>query len=249
MALPATMKVLSLVPGLILVMLAAVLTDASIELLVWFSRAVGATSYGEAMGDAFDPLKYTPAVSVALAVVFVVITVGIATIKLMKGQIPMPKLFPDVHDWSSTWRLPTAAPVLGERYHLLEWHRGMEPNTPMEKFNRVHSSIRNVIERSFGLLKMKWQILYKMPCYPMYKHKMIVEAAMVLHNYIREHGGQDPDFARFDRDPNFIPTIPERYNKYAVPRTASDESTPERSTGTMDLFRDELATALSISWR
>uniref|UniRef100_A0A0E0QRS3 Amino acid transporter transmembrane domain-containing protein n=1 Tax=Oryza rufipogon TaxID=4529 RepID=A0A0E0QRS3_ORYRU len=53
MALPATMKVLSLVPGLILVMLAAVLTDASIELLVWFSRAVGATSYGEAMGDAF----------------------------------------------------------------------------------------------------------------------------------------------------------------------------------------------------
>uniref|UniRef100_A0A0E0IJY0 Amino acid transporter transmembrane domain-containing protein n=1 Tax=Oryza nivara TaxID=4536 RepID=A0A0E0IJY0_ORYNI len=112
MALPATMKVLSLVQGLILVMLAAVLTDASIELLVWFSRAVGATSYGEAMGDAFDPLKYTPAVSVALAVVFVVITVGIATIKLMKGQIPMPKLFPDVHDWSSTWRLPTAAPVL-----------------------------------------------------------------------------------------------------------------------------------------
>jgi sodium-coupled neutral amino acid transporter 2 len=53
MALPATMKVLGLVPGLILVMLAAVLTDASIELLVRFSRAVGATSYGEAMGDAF----------------------------------------------------------------------------------------------------------------------------------------------------------------------------------------------------
>lgn len=141
------------------------------------------------------------------------------------------------------------APYKGERYHLLEWHRGMEPNTPMEKFNRVHSSIRNVIERSFGLLKMKWQILYKMPCYPMYKQKMIVVAAMVLHNYIREHGGEDPDFARFDRDPNFIPTIPERYNKYAVPRTASDESTPERSAGTMDLFRDELATALSISWR
>lgn len=141
------------------------------------------------------------------------------------------------------------APYKGERYHLPEWHRGMEPNTPMEKFNRVHSSIRNVIERSFGLLKMKWQILYKMPCYPMYKQKMIVVAAMVLHNYIREHGGEDPDFARFDRDPNFIPTIPERYNKYAVPRTASDESTPERSAVTMDLFRDELATALSISWR
>nr|CAB3447798.1 unnamed protein product [Digitaria exilis] len=34
MALPATMKVLGLVPGLVLIVLAALLTDASIELLV-----------------------------------------------------------------------------------------------------------------------------------------------------------------------------------------------------------------------
>jgi len=53
MALPATMKVLGLVPGLVMIVLAALLTDASIELLVRFSRAVGARSYGAAMGDAF----------------------------------------------------------------------------------------------------------------------------------------------------------------------------------------------------
>lgn len=53
MALPATMKVLGLVPGLVMIVLAAFLTDASIELLVRFSRAVGARSYGAAMGDAF----------------------------------------------------------------------------------------------------------------------------------------------------------------------------------------------------
>jgi hypothetical protein len=86
----------------------------------------------------------------------------------------------------------------------------------MERFNRVDSSIRNVIKRSFGLLKMKWPILFKIPCYPMYKQKMIVVAIMVLHNFIREHGGEDEDFARFDRDSSFTPTIPERYNKYAV---------------------------------
>jgi hypothetical protein len=34
-----------------------------------------------------------------------------------------------------------------------EWHIGMEPKTPNEKFNRIHSIIRNVIERSFGVLK------------------------------------------------------------------------------------------------
>jgi hypothetical protein len=47
------------------------------------------------------------------------------------------------------------APYKGERFHIPEWHRGEEPNTPTERFNRAHSSIRNVIEWSFGLLKMK----------------------------------------------------------------------------------------------
>jgi len=112
-----------------------------------------------------------------------------------------------------------------------EWHRGMEPKTPKEKFNRIHSSIRNVIERSFGVLKMKWQILYKMPNYPMWKQKMVVVACMVLHNFIREHNSEDVDFARFDRDPNFVPTIPQRYNRFAVP---SDGSTPEGSATVME---------------
>lgn len=36
-------------------------------------------------------------------------------------------------------------------------------------------------------LKMKWQILYKMPPYSMLTQKKIVAATMVLHNFIREH--------------------------------------------------------------
>jgi hypothetical protein len=88
-----------------------------------------------------------------------------------------------------------------ERYQLPEWHRGMEPNTPKEKFNRIHSLVRNIIERSFGVLKMKWQILYKMLGFSMLTQKKIVAATMVLHNFIREH-------ARDDEDPNFLPTIP-----------------------------------------
>ena len=92
-------------------------------------------------------------------------------------------------------------PYKGERYHIPEWHRGMEPKTPKERFNRIHSSICNVTKRSFGLPKMKWYILYKMPSYPMCKQKMFVVATMVLHNFIREYDGVDLDFARFDRDP------------------------------------------------
>ncbi|CAN6214255.1 unnamed protein product [Urochloa humidicola] len=194
MALPATMKVLGLVPGLVMIVLAALLTDASIELLVRFSRAVGARSYGAAMGDAFgwwgrrllqvcvvinnvgvmivymitigdvlsgttsggerhygvlegwfgvhwwngrffvllvttlivftplaclkriDSLSYTSTISVALAVVFVIITAGIAIVKLIGGQIPMPKLFPAVPDLASVWELFTAVPVLVTAY-------------------------------------------------------------------------------------------------------------------------------------
>uniref|UniRef100_J3MQR2 DDE Tnp4 domain-containing protein n=1 Tax=Oryza brachyantha TaxID=4533 RepID=J3MQR2_ORYBR len=99
-------------------------------------------------------------------------------------------------------------PYKGEKYRMSEWHRGMELNTPKEKFNRMHSSICNVIVRSFGLLKIKWQILFRMSSYPMFKQKMIVVASMVLRNFIHEHGGEDLDFARCDHDPNYIPTIP-----------------------------------------
>ena len=140
------------------------------------------------------------------------------------------------------------SPYKGERYHLPEWHRGMEPNTPTEKFNRIHSSVRNVIERSFGLLKMKWPILYKMPHFSMLTQKKVVAACMVVHNFIREHASGDVDFARFDRDPNFVPTIPERYNKYVVSRHASDTSTNEASFVTMDTFRDSLATSIALAW-
>jgi hypothetical protein len=124
----------------------------------------------------------------------------------------------------------------------------MEPNTPKEKFNRVHSFVRNVTECSFGLLKMKWPILYKMPHYSMLTQNKVVEACMVLHNYIREHSSGDVDFANFDRDPNFMPTIPERYNKYVVSRHASDDYTSEPSFVTMDSFRDSLATSVTLAW-
>jgi solute carrier family 38 (sodium-coupled neutral amino acid transporter), member 2 len=41
---------------------------------------------------------FTSIIYVALTVVFIIITVGIAIIKLIGGQIPMPKLFPTVND-------------------------------------------------------------------------------------------------------------------------------------------------------
>jgi hypothetical protein len=68
----------------------------------------------------------------------------------------------------------------------------------------------------------------------------------ILYNFIREHGGEDEDFARFDGDPTFTATIPERYNKYAVSSLASNGSTSAINALTMDVFCDKLATTLFL---
>lgn len=194
MALPATMKVLGLVLGIGLILLMAFLTERSIDMLLKFSRAGKATSYGGVMGDAFgnsgrvatqicvminnigilivymiiigdvlsgttsgdvhhygvleswfgeswwngrtcvlifttlvvfapltsfkriDSLKFTSALSVGLAVVFLVIMVGIAVMKLISGGVAMPRLLPDVTDMASFWKLFTVVPVLVTAY-------------------------------------------------------------------------------------------------------------------------------------
>lgn len=63
-----------------------------------------------------DSLRYTSALSVALAVVFVVITAGIAIVKLFNGTVAMPKLFPELDGLNSIWNLFTAVPVLVTAY-------------------------------------------------------------------------------------------------------------------------------------
>jgi len=58
------------------------------------------------------------------------------------------------------------APFKGTKYHLPEYRDGPEPEGKNEIFNFTHSSLRNVIERCFGVLKMKWRILLGIPAYP-----------------------------------------------------------------------------------
>ncbi|WVZ77678.1 hypothetical protein U9M48_025518 [Paspalum notatum var. saurae] len=133
------------------------------------------------------------------------------------------------------------APYKGERYHVPDWRRGPAPSGEQEHFNFLHSRIRNAVERTFGVWKMKWHILLKMPSYPMDKQKMIVAATMCLHNYIRENHEEDKDFHRCDRNPNYVPTIPVRY------RNSSDTLTPYSNDRTMDRFRDDIAKAIFLS--
>ena len=65
--------------------------------------------------------------------------------------------------------------------------------------------------------------------------------------FIREHASVDVDFANFDRDPTYMPTILERYNKYVVSQHVSDGSTSESSFVTMDTFRNNMATSIALA--
>ncbi|KAL6190213.1 hypothetical protein ACLB2K_036611 [Fragaria x ananassa] len=190
MALPATMKVLGLGVGIGMIVFVAVLTEAAVEMLLRFSRAGNASSFGGVMGDAFgtggrvvfqlsilvnnlgtlivymiilgdvlsgtassgvhhtgvlegwfgenwwngrlfvlfvttifvfgplvslkriDSLRYSSALAVGLAGVFLVITAGITAVKISHGDISMPRLLPVLTDLTSVWNLFTVVPVL-----------------------------------------------------------------------------------------------------------------------------------------
>lgn len=55
-----------------------------------------------------------------------------------------------------------------------------------------HSMARNVIERTFGLLKMRWAILRSRSFYPIKIQNRIIIACCLLHNFIRREMPTDP---------------------------------------------------------
>ncbi|XP_033137037.1 putative nuclease HARBI1 isoform X1 [Brassica rapa] len=99
---------------------------------------------------------------------------------------------------------PTRTGYLGPhrrtRYHLDQFVRGGPPTNSRELFNRKHSGLRSVIERTFGIWKAKWRILdRKHPKYELNKWVKIVTATMALHNFIRDSNHEDCDFSHWER--------------------------------------------------
>ncbi|XP_038722065.1 uncharacterized protein LOC120014218 [Tripterygium wilfordii] len=96
------------------------------------------------------------------------------------------------------------APYRGQRYHLKVFQNGPDVLTPWEAFNYAHSSLRLVIERTFGVLKNKWRILSTMPPYSFRTQVKIVVACAVLHNFIRLRALADLDFTAYSDDDNTV---------------------------------------------
>lgn len=77
-------------------------------------------------------------------------------------------------------------PYRGVLYHTEVWRRTgrREPSNKQELFNRKHASLRNYIERIFGVLKRRFKILASDIEYPMPTQPKIFAACTVLHNML-----------------------------------------------------------------
>ncbi|XP_031256099.1 uncharacterized protein LOC116114087 [Pistacia vera] len=104
---------------------------------------------------------------------------------------------------------------------------------PMELFNYRHASLRNVVERTFGVFKKRFRILDGMNNYPLQKQANIVMACCVIHNFIKRFYMNDPIFQRFNGN-----RVCEEGNGMG-----SNQLT-QRNTDDMGRVRDSITTAI-----
>ena len=83
-------------------------------------------------------------------------------------------------------------PYPNTRYHLKSWGVGREaPQNHEEYFNMLHSKARNVIERAFGVLKIRWAIINEQSKYPVEVQNKVILACCLSQNFIRLNMSRD----------------------------------------------------------
>ncbi|KAL6847160.1 hypothetical protein ACP4OV_023013 [Aristida adscensionis] len=84
------------------------------------------------------------------------------------------------------------APYRGAQYHVKgQGQNNCRPRDYKELFNLRHARLRNHIERAIGILKMRFPIFKVATYYPIETQVKIPAAAVVLHNIIRSHKGDE----------------------------------------------------------
>ncbi|XP_058191365.1 uncharacterized protein LOC131308446 [Rhododendron vialii] len=130
------------------------------------------------------------------------------------------------------------APYRGQRYHINIWRQGHMLTTKEEYFNMKHSAARNVIERSFGVLKMRFAILRSHSYYPIRTQTLILTACCLLHNLIKREMPNDPienEYTTWERD-------------HIHDVEADDHITTIETSNQWTGERDALATAMYNHW-
>ena len=86
------------------------------------------------------------------------------------------------------------------RYHLKEFVKaGNRPETKEELFNLRHASLRNTIERIFGIFKRKFKIVQTAPEYAINVQVNLLLALTALFNFIADRDREnDPKFINLE---------------------------------------------------
>ncbi|XP_077237296.1 uncharacterized protein LOC143878967 [Tasmannia lanceolata] len=129
-------------------------------------------------------------------------------------------------------------PIRSIGYHLNQI-RGRRPTKLEELYNQRHSSARNVIERTFGVLKKRFGILNSAPMYSYDKQIDIVLACCCVHNHIRREMPDDAYIQDVEDELALLPPEEEEEEGPVPPppmTRAEDlrEGEMAATTGTMD---------------
>ncbi|CAI0464002.1 unnamed protein product [Linum tenue] len=170
MSIPATLKVLGVVPAFLMIVAIAWLADVSVEFLMRYTHSGETTTYAGVMREAFggfgsaavqicvmitnlgcliiyliiiESLKFSSAVSVLLAVIFVGIASVMAVYALIQGKTNTPRLLPEVDSNSSFFELFTAVPVIvtAFTFHFNVHPIGFELGNPSTMLSAVRISM------------------------------------------------------------------------------------------------------------
>ncbi|XP_021968797.1 uncharacterized protein LOC110863843 isoform X2 [Helianthus annuus] len=93
-------------------------------------------------------------------------------------------------------------PYRNTRYWLADFRR-QRALTKEEKFNHAHAQLRNVIERSYGVLKARFPILKQMAPFSFPIQRDIVIACFAVHNFIRKCNIHDQLFMAYGENTLF----------------------------------------------
>lgn len=94
-------------------------------------------------------------------------------------------------------------------YHLCEIRAaGRKPTTPEELFNFRQASLRNVVERTFGVFKRRWRVFDRTHEFSVKKQAQLVYALAVIQKWMNKsyaveedvHCSEDGDIDRDDYD-------------------------------------------------
>ncbi|KAL8126422.1 hypothetical protein AgCh_013639 [Apium graveolens] len=93
------------------------------------------------------------------------------------------------------------APIHKVRYHLKEFGgQGRHPRNAEELFNLRHSSLRDVIDRIFGIFKSRFKIFKVAPPFPFQVQAELVFACAGLHNFLRKVCSSDEFSVKVEDD-------------------------------------------------